>query len=164
MLENICTLKGGISKGLYCKDVISNKLPDFLGKSNVRSYQVLGASSYASRSNSESIKGAPNKLVVESTISSQEELSNITKLADAESRKGGKGNKKGTAEFNHGRFQRQRKGVYELGQYALSSAIAAAKIRKTARKGKMKFYFATKFFFNLCVRCYVHIYLYGYIY
>ena len=97
----------------------------------------------ASRSNSESIRGASNKLVVESTISSQEELSNITRLADAESRKGGKGNKKGTAEFNHGRFQRQRKGVYELGQYALSSAIAASKIRKTARKGKMKCYFAT---------------------
>ena len=126
----------------------------------------MGASSYASRSNSKSIKGAPNKLVVESTISSQEELSNITRLADAESRKGGKGNKKGTAEFNHGRFQRQRKGVYELGQYALSSAIAAAKIRKTARKGKMKCYFATikMEYISVCVRCYVYIYLYGYIY
>ena len=124
----------------------------------------MGASSYASRSNSESIKGAPNKLVVESTISSQEELSNITRLADAESRKGGKGNKKGTAEFNHGRFQRQRKGVYELGQYALSSAIAAAKIRKTARKGKMKCYVATIKMISVCVRCYVYIYLYVYIY
>ena len=141
MLENICTLKGVISKGLYCKDVISNKLPDFLRRSNVRSYQVLGASSYASRSNSESITGAPNKLVVESTISSQEELSNITRLADAESKKGGESNKKGTAEFNHGRFQRQRKGVYELGQYALSSAIAAAKIRKTATRGNNEFVF-----------------------
>ena len=141
MSENICTLKGGISKGLYCKDIILNKLPDFLTRSNVRSYQVLGASSYASRSNSESMTGATNNLVVESTISSQEELSNITKLADAESRKGGKGNKKGTAEFNHGRFQRQRKGVYELGQYALSSAIAAAKIRKTAKRGNIEFVF-----------------------
>ena len=141
MLENICTLKGGISKGMYCKDVISNRLPDFLRRSNVRSYQVLGASSYASRSNSESITCAPNKLVVESTISSQEELSNITRLADAESKKGGESNKKGTAEFNHGRFQRQRKGVYELGQYALSSAIAAAKIRKTAKRGNIEFVF-----------------------
>ena len=105
---------------------------------------MFGASSYASRSNSESITGAPNKLVVESTISSQEELSNITRLADAESRKGGKGNKKGTAEFNHGRFQRQRKGVYELGQYALSSAIAAAKIRKTAKRGNDEFVFSLK--------------------
>ena len=144
MLENICTLRGGISKGLYCKDVISNKLPDFLRRSNVRSYQVLGASSYASRSNSESITGAPNKLVVQSTISSQEELSNITRLADAESKKGGESNKKGTAEFNHGRFQRQRKGVYELGQYALSSAIAAAKIRKTAKRGNDEFVFSLK--------------------
>ena len=142
MLENICTLKGGISKGLYCKDVISNKLPDFLRRSNVRSYQAFGASAFASIANSESILGAPNKLVVQSTISSQEELVNITRLlADAESRKGGKGNKKGTAEFNHGRFQRQRKGVYELGQYALSSAIAAAKIRKTAKRGNIEFVF-----------------------
>ena len=140
MLESICTLRGGISKGLYCKDVISNKLPDFLRRSNVRSYQVLGASSYASRSNSESIIGAPNKLVVESTISSEEELSNITRLADAESKKGGESNKKGTAEFDHGRFQRQRKGVYELGQYALSSAIAAAQIRKTAKRGNDEFF------------------------
>ena len=141
MLENICTLKGGISKGMYCKDVISNRLPDFLRRSNVRSYQVLGASSYASRSNSESVTGAPNKLVVEYTISSEEELSNITRLADAESKKGGESSKKGTAEFNHGRFQRQRKGVYELGQYALSSAIAAAKIRKTAKRGNNELVF-----------------------
>ena len=129
---------------MYCKDVISNRLPDFLRRSNVRSYQAFGASAFASIANSESILGAPNKLVVQSTISSQEELVNITRLADAVSRKGGKSNKKGTAEFNHGRFQRQRKGVYELGQYALSSAIAAAKIRKTAKRGNDEFVFSLK--------------------
>ena len=123
---------GGV--GLCCDDITSNNIPDFIKWREIHSKSV---SRKAILTSIESNK-VTNDIVVKSAKSGQILTRNITNLAEIESTRGGNGNKRGTPEWSHSRFQRQREGVYELGQYALSATIAAAKILETARKGKFK--------------------------
>ena len=120
---------GGI--GLCCKDVTSNKVPNF----NALRGTASKSRSTASLLRSSSSNQVSKDIIVNSTKSSQVLTKNITDEAGIESKRGGNGNKKGTSEYSHSRFQRQRKGVYELGQYALTTTIAAAKILETVRMG-----------------------------
>ena len=115
--------------GLCCEDVSENIIPNL--KLNIR--KTILASTGRVQSSQIS-----NNIVAKSSKAGHIFTKNITALAAIESKRGGSGNDKGTPEYSHSRFQRQRKGVYELGQYALTSTITAVKILETARKGNLK--------------------------
>lgn len=129
---NTCSLGDDGETGLCCEDITENDVPIFL--SGTRK-PLLGSSS---RSDKTGLSLISNDIVAKSSKTSQIVTQNITRVAAIESKRGGNGNKNGTSEFSHSRFQRQRKGVYELGQYALAATIAASKILETARKGKVR--------------------------
>ena len=126
---NTCSLGDDGETGLCCEDISENEVPIFLSGTRKTLLRSSGRSASSPIS---------NDIVAKSTKRSQVLTQNITRVAAIESKRGGNGNKNGTSEFSHSRFQRQRKGVYELGQYALIATITASKVLETARKGNLK--------------------------
>ena len=132
---NTCSLGDDGETGLCCEDITENEVPMFL--SGTRK-PLLGSNPLSRSSSRTGLSLISNDIVAKSSKTSQIVTKNITRVAAIESKRGGNGNKNGTSEFSHSRFQRQRKGVYELGQYALAATIAASKILETARKGNLR--------------------------
>ena len=122
---NLCALDDVKTTGMCCKDVTTNKIPNFVVDTDIDTeLEVRRASVGFGRSG-----GASNKMVLKSANSRQTEISNINNIAESTSRKGGNSNRRGTAEYSHNRFQRQLDGVYELGQYAISAALVAGDLK-----------------------------------
>ena len=126
---NTCSLGDDGETGLCCEDISENDVPIFLSGPRKTLLRSSGRSGLSPIS---------NDIVVKSSKTSKVLTQKITRVAAIESKRGGNGNKNGTSEFSHSRFQRQRNGVYELGQYALIATITASKLLETARKGNLK--------------------------